>query len=78
MKFCSVEGYENNSSCENISLCSFPETKKRDEWIKFAKKGTWLPKLKGQCHEIFDLWFFHQSITPRPQMNTLEYFRILF
>jgi hypothetical protein len=24
------------------------------------------------------LVFFHQSITPRPQMNTLKYFRILF
>jgi hypothetical protein len=34
--------------------------------------------LKGQCHEIFDLWFFRQSIIPRPQMNTLKYFRILF
>jgi hypothetical protein len=34
--------------------------------------------LKGQCHEIFDLWYFRQSITPRPQMNTLKYFRILF
>jgi hypothetical protein len=34
--------------------------------------------LKGQCHEIFDLWFFCQSITPRPQMNTLKYFRSLF
>jgi hypothetical protein len=34
--------------------------------------------LKGQCHEIFDLWVFCQSITPRPQMNTLKYFRLLF
>jgi hypothetical protein len=34
--------------------------------------------LKGQCHEIFDLCFFRQWITPRPQMNTLKYFRILF
>jgi hypothetical protein len=34
--------------------------------------------LKGQCHEIFDLCFFRQSITPGPQMNTLKYFRILF
>jgi hypothetical protein len=34
--------------------------------------------LKGQCHKIFDPWFFRQSITPRPQMNTLKYFRILF
>jgi hypothetical protein len=34
--------------------------------------------LKGQCREIFYLWFFRQSITPRPQMNTLKYFRIMF
>jgi hypothetical protein len=34
--------------------------------------------LKGQCHEIFDPPFFHQSITPRPLINTLKYFRILF
>jgi hypothetical protein len=34
--------------------------------------------LKGQCHEIFYLWLFRQSITHRPQMNTLKYFRILF
>jgi hypothetical protein len=34
--------------------------------------------LEGQCHEIFDFWFFRQSITPRPQMNTVKYFRILF
>jgi hypothetical protein len=30
--------------------------------------------LKGQCHEIFDLWFFHQTIPPRPLINTLKYF----
>jgi hypothetical protein len=36
------------------------------------------PSVQGQCHEIFDLWFFRQSITPRPQMNILKYFRILF
>jgi hypothetical protein len=34
--------------------------------------------LKGQCHEIFDPRFFRQSITPRPLINTLKYFRILF
>jgi hypothetical protein len=34
--------------------------------------------LKGQCHEIFDPPFFRQSITPRPLINTLKYFRILF
>jgi hypothetical protein len=34
--------------------------------------------LKGQCHEIFDPLFFCQSITPRSQIDTLKYFRILF
>jgi hypothetical protein len=22
--------------------------------------------LKGQCHEIFDFWFFHESVCPKP------------
>jgi hypothetical protein len=34
--------------------------------------------LKRQSHEISDLWFFHKSITPRPLINSLKYFRILF
>jgi hypothetical protein len=35
--------------------------------------------LKTQSHEIFDLWFFfHKSNTPRPLINTLNYFRIRF
>jgi hypothetical protein len=34
--------------------------------------------LKGRCHDIFDPQFFRQSITPRPQIDTLQYFRILF
>jgi hypothetical protein len=34
--------------------------------------------LKGQCHEIFGPPFFRQSITPRPLINILKYFRILF
>jgi hypothetical protein len=34
--------------------------------------------LKGQCREIFDHHFFRQLITPRPLINTLKYFRILF
>jgi hypothetical protein len=21
---------------------------------------------KGQCHEIFDFWFFHESVSPKP------------
>jgi hypothetical protein len=22
--------------------------------------------IKGQCHEIFDFWFFHESVSPSP------------
>jgi hypothetical protein len=32
--------------------------------------------LKGQCHEIFDLWFFHQTIPPRALIHVLKPFRI--
>jgi hypothetical protein len=34
--------------------------------------------LNGQCHEIFDPRFFRQSITLRPLINTLKYFRFMF
>jgi hypothetical protein len=41
-------------------------------------EGVFKKALKGQWHEIFDPRFFCQSINPRPQINTLKYFRILF
>jgi hypothetical protein len=47
-------------------------------YLVVSKLPSGVAVLKGQCHEIFDLWFFRQSITPRPQMNTLKYFRVLF
>ncbi len=34
--------------------------------------------LKGQCHEIFDFWFFYDSVSPQPQnipMERFEFFR---
>jgi hypothetical protein len=34
--------------------------------------------LKGHCHKIFDPCFFPQSITPRPQINTLKIFEFCF
>jgi hypothetical protein len=30
--------------------------------------------LKVQSHEIFDLWFFHQTSFPRPLFHTLKGF----
>jgi hypothetical protein len=35
-------------------------------------------RLKGPCHEIFDLFIFHQSTPPRPLIHALKYFRIPF
>ncbi len=34
--------------------------------------------LKGQCHEIFDLRFFHQTILLDPLSGSLEGFRFYF
>jgi hypothetical protein len=34
--------------------------------------------LKWQSDKIFELGSFHKSTTPRPLINTLKYFRILF
>jgi hypothetical protein len=32
----------------------------------------------GQCHEIFDLWFFHQSTPPRALTHRLNHFAYAF
>jgi hypothetical protein len=32
--------------------------------------------LKGQCHEIFCFWFFHESVSSQPQSFPLRLFRI--
>ena len=37
-----------------------------------------LSPLKGVCHEIFDLHFFHYSNPSRPLINRLNYFQIRF
>jgi hypothetical protein len=33
-------------------------------------------RLKGQCHEIFCFWFFHESVSPQPRSIPLGLFRI--
>jgi hypothetical protein len=32
-------------------------------------------ELKGQCHEIFCFWFFHESVSPQPQNIPLRLFK---
>jgi hypothetical protein len=34
-------------------------------------------QLKGQCHGIFDFWFFHESVSPKALSILLGPFRIL-
>jgi hypothetical protein len=34
--------------------------------------------LKGQCHEIFDFKFFHESVSPKPLSIPLGPFEIFF
>ncbi len=34
--------------------------------------------LKVQCHEIFDFWFFHESVSPKPLSIPLWPYRFFF
>ncbi len=34
--------------------------------------------LKGQCHKIFCLWFFYESVSPKPLSIPLGPFQIFF
>ncbi len=43
--------------------------------VTFVTKPPGL-ELKGQCHEIFCLWFFYESVSPQPQSVPLGRFRI--
>jgi hypothetical protein len=36
----------------------------------------WAP-LKGQCHEIFNLWFLHESVSPKPLSIQIGPFQIV-
>jgi hypothetical protein len=38
--------------------------------------ATVITKLKGQCHEIFDVWFFSWICCPKPLSIPLGQFRI--
>jgi hypothetical protein len=40
------------------------------------KKGHMKQILKGQCHEIIDSGFFHESVSPKPLSKPLGLFRI--
>jgi hypothetical protein len=37
----------------------------------------WIVPLKGQYHEFFEVWFFHQTTPPDPTRGVLEPFKFL-
>jgi hypothetical protein len=54
---------------------------KRAAWIiprrKYPRRRpTVTSSLKGQCHEISDFWFFHESVSPKPLSIPIGSFRI--
>jgi hypothetical protein len=44
--------------------------------VTVSGKGSDGNSLKRQCHEIFDFWFFHESVSPKPLSIPLGSFRI--
>ena len=44
------------------------------QWFKCHRCCFILPRLKGQCHKIFDLYFFHESNPSGPRINRLKWF----
>jgi hypothetical protein len=46
------------------------------ETDKITTEPVFLYDLKGQCHEIFDFWFFHGSVSPKPISIPIGSFRI--
>ena len=50
---------------------------KRAEWqdcLFHESNPPCLRGLKGECHQIFDLNFFHEINTSKPPINRLKYF----
>jgi hypothetical protein len=51
-----------------------PKIRTSAKWIRIQLLSS--VTLKGQCHEIFDFWFFHESVSPKPPSILLGPFRI--
>jgi len=54
MRSCCVAGCKNTSCCEMLHFFTFPKTKERTEWIKFAEREDWTPsKYSTICSDHF-------------------------
>ena len=47
-------------------------------WTNRGRKSRWTVSLKGVCHKIFELHFFHDSNPSGPLIKRVKYFRIRF
>jgi hypothetical protein len=47
-----------------------------NSWIFWIILKVYSSHLKGQCHEIFCFWFFHEPVSPQPQSIPFRPFRI--
>ncbi len=59
------------SNCEWSILWS-PSTRVSDVFHVYCFRK----QLKGQCREIFNCWFFHESVSPNPLSISLGQFQI--
>ena len=54
-----------------------PITQRSVDWnYALLKPSFFLSCLRGHCHEIFDLYFFHKSNPSRPLINRLKFFSL--
>jgi hypothetical protein len=61
-------------SLSSLYLVKWKEAKKMFK-AKQSEKTCISFRLKRQSHEIFDLWFFRQTSSPRPLFSPLKCFR---
>ena len=71
MRQCSLGGGGSNPASRNVKILMTCKT------CKISGERGKLP-LKGVCHEIFDLYCFHDSIPFGSLISRLKHFRIIF
>ena len=73
MKYCSVNGCDNNTGKSGISFYSFPKDNHlKDEWVKFTNRSDWAPKPNSK---ICSAHFSPHSITANNHLQAAQYQR---
>ena len=75
MRSCCVAGCKNTSCCEMLHFFTFPKTKERTEWIKFAEREDWTPSKYSTicsdhfCSQLMALQWVLKVLVPRKKPN---------